>query len=175
MHRGLFCGFSFLHICLFNCPLYGTCFFKRGILHWRSFEKDWVLWFQHVKDKFVLPTLWSEYSDLQGEDEARMKHYIALHLIKCCHWDCQLAPQVFGWIRFIFTEEGQSTSALTFFRKDRFVLPTFQSDLWLKCWLDKPVFHTLESENPTFYMFLGVHIVGESVGSANVPLTFITS
>ena len=27
-------------------------------------------------------------------------HYIALHPIKCCHWICQLAPQVFGWIRF---------------------------------------------------------------------------
>ena len=28
-----------------------------------------------MKDRFVLPTFWSEYSDLlQGEDEARMKH-----------------------------------------------------------------------------------------------------
>ena len=26
MHWGLFCGFSFLHICFFNCPLYGTSF-----------------------------------------------------------------------------------------------------------------------------------------------------
>ena len=32
-------------------------------------EKGWVLWFQHVKDRFVLPTFRSEYSDLlQGED-----------------------------------------------------------------------------------------------------------
>ena len=38
-------------------------------------RKGWVLWFQRVKDRFVLPTFWSEYSDLlQGEDEARMKH-----------------------------------------------------------------------------------------------------
>ena len=32
-------------------------------------EKGWVLWFQRVKDRFVLPTFRSEYSDLlQGED-----------------------------------------------------------------------------------------------------------
>ena len=29
-----------------------------------TFEKGWVLWFQCVKDRFVLPTFWSEYSDL---------------------------------------------------------------------------------------------------------------
>ena len=38
-------------------------YFKRGLLHWRSHEKGWVLWFQHVKDRFVLPTFQSEYSD----------------------------------------------------------------------------------------------------------------
>ena len=34
-----------------------------------NIEKGWVLWFQRVKDRFVLPTFRSEYSDLlQGED-----------------------------------------------------------------------------------------------------------
>ena len=34
-----------------------------------TYEKGWVLWFQRVKDRFVLPTFQSEYSDLlQGED-----------------------------------------------------------------------------------------------------------
>ena len=74
---------------------------KRGRLHWRSHEKGWVLSFQHVKDRFVLPTFWSECTDLlQGKDEAiawNTCHYIALHPIKCCHWNCQLAPQVF-WL-----------------------------------------------------------------------------
>ena len=28
---------------------------KRGLLHLRSHEKGWVLWFQRVKDRFVLP------------------------------------------------------------------------------------------------------------------------
>ena len=42
---------------------------KRGLLHWCSHEKGWVLWFQRVKDRFVLLTFWSEYSDLlQGEE-----------------------------------------------------------------------------------------------------------
>ena len=36
---------------------------KRGLLRWRSHEKGWVLGFQRVKDRFVLPTFWSEYSD----------------------------------------------------------------------------------------------------------------
>ena len=40
-----------------------TCI-KRGLLHWRSHEKGWVLWFQRVKERFVLPTFRSEYSVL---------------------------------------------------------------------------------------------------------------
>ena len=36
-----------------------------------SIEKGWVLCFQRVKDRFVLPTFRSEYSDLlQGEEVA---------------------------------------------------------------------------------------------------------
>ena len=48
---------------------------KCGLLHWRSHEKGWVLLFQRVKDRFVLPTFRSECSDLlQGEDETTMRH-----------------------------------------------------------------------------------------------------
>ena len=28
-------------------------------------------------------------------------HYKALHPIECCHWNCQLVPQVVGWIRLL--------------------------------------------------------------------------
>ena len=35
---------------------------KRRLLYWRSHEKGWVLWFQRVKDRLVLPTFRSEYS-----------------------------------------------------------------------------------------------------------------
>ena len=45
------------------------------------FEKGWVLWFQHVKDRFVLPTFRSEYSDLlQGED---VDMYILVFITRC--------------------------------------------------------------------------------------------
>ena len=38
-------------------------------------RKGWVLWFQRVKDRFVLPTFRSECSGLlQGEDEANVRH-----------------------------------------------------------------------------------------------------
>ena len=30
-----------------------------------------------------------------------MSGTVALHPIKYCYWNCQLAPQVYGWIRFL--------------------------------------------------------------------------
>ena len=49
---------------------------RRGLLHWRSHEKSWVLWFQHVKDGFVLPMFRSEYSDI-----------FALKKVRVCDWN----------------------------------------------------------------------------------------
>ena len=46
-----------------------------------------------------LSMFWSGYSDLQDKDEAyKYKHLSlsSLASIKCCHWNCQLVPQVFG-------------------------------------------------------------------------------
>ena len=34
---------------------------KQGLLRWRSHEEGLVLWFQGVKDRFVLSTFRSEY------------------------------------------------------------------------------------------------------------------
>ena len=50
-------------------PVHGvSSVLKRGFLHWCIHEKSWVLWFQRLKDRFVLPTFRSKYSDLlQGE------------------------------------------------------------------------------------------------------------
>ena len=62
---------------VYTSSLHATSYalIKCGLLHWRSHEKGWVLLFQHLKDRFVLLTFRSEYSDLfLGEDEARMKH-----------------------------------------------------------------------------------------------------
>ena len=42
-------------------------------------ENGWVLWFQRVKDRFVLLTFWSEYSDLfQGEG------IVSVTVYQCC-------------------------------------------------------------------------------------------
>ena len=42
-------------------------------------EKGWVLGFQRVKDRFVLPTFRSEYSDLlQGEDDDYMCMFVKI-------------------------------------------------------------------------------------------------
>ena len=43
---------------------------------------------------------------LQGEDEASVntRHYMALNPIKCCHWNYQLPPQVFGWPPFLLRD-----------------------------------------------------------------------
>ena len=37
----------------------------------KNHEKGWVLWFQRVKDRFVLPTFRSEYSDLLRPEEGQ--------------------------------------------------------------------------------------------------------
>ena len=60
-------------------PIASSNVIKRGLLHWRSQEKGWVLWFQRVKDRYVLMTFRSEWSDLlQGEDEARIETLVII-------------------------------------------------------------------------------------------------
>ena len=58
-----------------HCPISDTCPIDLSTIQDKDLcltdtgEKGWVIWFQCVKDRFVLPTFWSKYSDLlQGED-----------------------------------------------------------------------------------------------------------